>query len=312
MEKRVVYYRARSEVFVMKTAFTLFLISVTVHAAAQQPSLTEILQQARTHYERTQQLSAAVELSAEGSQDYELVLVWKRDGDHFRTEGTMFVVVGLAAIGVTVTSLFDGKESWIYTEINDDSDGQKEAHVFSDQRKSHTPNGQWQAGLRLDGVLYGDTEDVFTILLRQVDQGHAIMRPVSLDNRTFVHVTGSAPEGQYELWLDPAADYRLTKSIVRKSGTNPLYDEPIQASSRWASLEATVTDVKFETLPEGPVAVSGTMKITGTPSPLSSTFPSPNGDIYTFTRTNCRFGIPLTKTDLTLAIPDGVGVIRND
>lgn len=298
----------------MKTVFTLLWASVAVHATAQtQPSLTEILQQARTHYERTQQFSAVTELSAKTNEDYRISMLWNRDGDRFRVDGTMLIYHESAYRPfVTVTSLFNGKEFWTYSEEFQGSNVHKEARVFSDRRKSHTPNGQWQAGLCLDGVLYGDVEDVFTILARRVDQGHVIMRPVSLDNRTFIHITGSAPEGQYELWLDPAADYRLTKSIVRKSGDDPLYDKPIQASPKWSSLEATVTDVKFETLPEGSVAVAGQMKITGTQSMLSSTFGPPDGETYSFTRKDSHFGTPLTKTDLTLSIPHGIELTRKD
>lgn len=241
----------------MKTVFTFLLMGLSAHAMAQaQPSVTEILQHARTHYERAQQLSAAV--------DY-----WSSKGN----QSTPF-----------------------HQEIN----------VSAGSGKLPAQNDEWQAGICLDGVLYGDTEDVFTILLRRVDQGGVAMQPATIDDKEFIHVTGEAPEGRYELWLDPAADYRLTQSIVRKSGNNPLFGKAVMFSPRWGSLEATVIDMQFEALPEGSVAVAGRMTITGSRSALSCTFGPADAETYRFSRKDCRFGASSIAAASTAATSAGV------
>jgi hypothetical protein len=292
----------------MRTAFVFALLSALTEAAAQEPlSAREILLQGQASYQLTQRLLTNVTVIAGPLLGTSGTLVWARDGERYRCEGVQSVEYMFSS----ERYLSDGRTVWIYSTQHSKSGAHPTEKRVKFVADGYGANWQWAAGLCLDGVLYGDMEDVFTILLRQVDAVTA--KPAVLDGRASIHVTGQAAEGFYELWLDPAADYRIFKSIVRKSGDNPLFNKTVSRSAKWSSLEATVTNVAFKDVPGGILVVDGRMRITGTVSPLSSThFFGEGGETYRFTRTNAKLGSAVTESELMLPPPLDAKPAKNE
>lgn len=245
---------------------------------------------------------------------FKIQLEWMRDGNRYRvdTAGSLDKNGKHIAPIDPAIYLFDGREHWMYTLSPGTEGPRPELRIQSGPKAERQLNSVWYAGLCLDGVLYGDMEDVFTILLRQINSGTITVKPVTLDARECVHIAAAVPEGEYELWLDPAEGYRLRKSIVVKSGEQPLFDVPMSQSTEWSSVQATVTDIEIKDVLNGRLAVSGRMRIQGTPAEMSGRKVSAEGDLYTFSRSNSRFGTTLSAADIALKLPEGTQIYRHD
>lgn len=296
----------------IRAALALVCLGISFNGAAQLSPRDSLLR-AKANYERTQHLSFDMNVKAQmmGLLNFTLPLVWTRDGDRFRldTDGPVLANGERATALMPATiCIFDGREHWTYTEFEVGDRVRREAEVYSGAEAAQRVNQQWFAGLCLDGVLYGDREDVFTILLRHIDV--VTSEPATLDGHECIHMTATVPEGEYELWLDPSADYRLRKSIVLKAGDNPYFGKPIRKSTDRSAYEATVTDIEIKQVQGGTLAVSGKMRIQGIRASDNGLPNNPEGDLYEFSRDNCRFEAELSKADLALNLPDDVQVIR--
>lgn len=82
------------------------------------------------------------------------------------------------------------------------------------------------AGAPLDGVFIGDRQPVDIILRNASDIAiRSGMEQVNGTNCYVIDATTS--NGKYNLWIDPEHGYNIAKAKVHKSGSDILYDKPV-------------------------------------------------------------------------------------
>jgi len=158
---------------------------------------------------------------------------------------------------------WDGERSWGRSKFI--ADGQSRAIVKGTKESRRRLLHDQDAGAFLEGrFLHNFDGDWIEILENEPDVSLASALE-DIEGHPCLVLSASTPHGQYDLWIDPNAGYRIRRGLITVGSEDlawgtPLLDSPNRAPHhRITQIEMEITNVLIETIGDFDMSTGGTL-----------------------------------------------------